>query len=433
MNYEQSLEYIHSLDKFGSRPGLDRVRKLFNRVPNILNQRFIHIAGTNGKGSVSTMLSSILEQAGHRVGLFISPYIVDFRERIQINNRMISKEELAEAVTYFKPILEELNAQGIVITEFEFLTVLSFWIYKQNRCDVVVCEVGMGGLLDSTNLIPYPLCSVITRIDLDHTAFLGDTIEEVAAQKAGIIKTYSTTVTAAQRREAYAVIEQKAREEHNTLYRGEDVRLTITSNSKDGTRFVYRDTDMTLPLIGTHQIDNLRCALATVEVLINEHYFDITPGHIRAGLLNVRHPARFEKLHDDPVVILDGAHNPNGLSAFSEAVRAYYPDGGKTLIIGLLADKDSSSLHLLKGLFTHIIAADIDNPRALPSDELAKSLYGIAPQIEIIPNPRDAFDRALSLGDDIFVCGSLYLASEIRPYILSVFPDASTPDGKNNA
>ena len=126
MNYEESLEYIHSLDKFGSRPGLDRVRRLFNRVPNILNQRFIHIAGTNGKGSVSTMLSSILEQAGHRVGLFISPYIVDFRERIQINNRMISKEELAEAVTYFKPILEELNAQGIVITEFEFLTVLSF-------------------------------------------------------------------------------------------------------------------------------------------------------------------------------------------------------------------------------------------------------------------------------------------------------------------
>ena len=229
------------------------------------------------------------------------------------------------------------------------------------------------------------------------------------------------------------MIEQKAREEHNTLYRDEDVRLTITSNSKDGTRFVYRDTDMTLPLIGTHQIDNLRCALATVEVLINEHYFDIAPEHIRAGLLNVHHPARFEKLHDDPVVILDGAHNPNGLSAFSEAVRAYYPDGGKTLIIGLLADKDSSSLHLLKGLFTHIIASDIDNPRALPADELAKSLNGLAPDIEVIPKPRDAFDRALSLGDDIFVCGSLYLASEIRPYILSVFPDASTPGGKNNA
>ncbi len=419
MNYEQALNFIHSLDKFGSRPGLDRVRKLFNKVPNVLNQRFIHIAGTNGKGSVSTMLSSILEQAGHRVGLFISPYIVDFRERIQINNRMISEDELAEAVTYFKPILDKLNSQGIVITEFEFITVLSFWIFKQNRCDVVVCEVGMGGLLDSTNLIPYPLCSVITRIDLDHTAILGDTIEEIAVQKAGIIKTYSTTVTAAQRREAYAVIEQKAREEHNTFYRGEDVRLTITANSKDGTRFIYRDTDMTLPLIGMHQIDNLRCALATVEVLINEHYFDITPEHIRDGLLNMHHPARFEKLRDDPVVILDGAHNPNGLSSFADAVRSFYPYGEKTLIIGMLADKDSTSLYLLKGLFDRIIATDIDNPRALPAEELAERLIGTAPCIEVINSPQKAYDKALTYGGDIFICGSLYLASELRPYIIN--------------
>ena len=419
MNYEQALNFIHSLDKFGSRPGLDRVRKLFNKVPNVLNQRFIHIAGTNGKGSVSTMLSSILEQAGHRVGLFISPYIVDFRERIQINNRMISEDELAEAVTYFKPILDKLNSQGIVITEFEFITVLSFWIFKQNRCDVVVCEVGMGGLLDSTNLIPYPLCSVITRIDLDHTAILGDTIEEIAVQKAGIIKTYSTTVTAAQRREAYAVIEQKAREEHNTFYRGEDVRLTITANSKDGTRFIYRDTDMTLPLIGMHQIDNLRCALATVEVLINEHYFDITPEHIRDGLLNMHHPARFEKLRDDPVGILDGAHNPNGLSSFADAVRSFYPYGEKTLIIGMLADKDSTSLYLLKGLFDRIIATDIDNPRALPAEELAERLIGTAPCIEVINSPQKAYDKALTYGGDIFICGSLYLASELRPYIIN--------------
>ena len=428
MNYEESLEFIHSLDKFGSRPGLDRVRRLFNKVPSVLNQRFIHIAGTNGKGSVSAMLSSILEQAGYRVGLFISPYIVDFRERIQINNQMIGKDELAEAVTYFRPILEELNEHGVVITEFEFLTVLSFWIYKRNRCDIVVCEVGMGGLLDSTNLIPYPLCSVITRIDLDHTAVLGDTIEEIARQKAGIIKTYAATVTAAQRREAYAVIEQKVREEHNTLYRGEDVALKITGMSRDGTSFIYNDTEMLLPLTGIHQTDNLRCALATIETLQKEHYFAITPEHIRAGLLNVNHPARFEKLHDDPVVIIDGAHNPNGLSAFAEAVRAYYPDGGKTLIIGLLADKDSTSLSLLKGLFERIIATDIDNPRALPSDELAQRLSGIAPQIEVIHKPQDAFDKALSYGDDIFVCGSLYLASEIRPYILSVFPTSSAPN-----
>ena len=211
MNYEESLRFIHSLDRFGSRPGLDRVKKLFNKVPSALNQRFIHVAGTNGKGSVCTMLSSILEKAGYKVGLFISPYVIDFRERIQINNEMIGKDELAEAVTYFEPILGQLNDDGVIITEFEFLTALGFWIFKRNRCDIVVCEVGMGGLLDSTNLIPFPLCSVITRVDLDHTAILGDTIEEIAAQKAGIIKPYSATVVAAQRQEAYAVIEGTAR------------------------------------------------------------------------------------------------------------------------------------------------------------------------------------------------------------------------------
>lgn len=418
MNYQESLAYIHSLDKFGSRPGLDRVRKLFHKVPNVLGQHFIHVAGTNGKGSVCEMLSSVLVQAGYRVGLFISPYIVDFRERIQINNRMISEEELAEAVTFFKPIMDDLNRDGVIITEFEFLTVLSFYIYKKNRCDVIVCEVGMGGLLDSTNLIPYPLCSVITRVDLDHTAILGDTIEAVAYQKAGIIKTYSTTVLAPQRREAYAVLEEKARQEHNTLYRGEDVRLAVTDRGADGTRFIYEDMSMLLPLVGSHQIDNLRCALATIEALRMEHNMAIPTEDIRDGLSKVQHPARFERLCTDPLVILDGAHNPNGLSSFAEAIRAYYPNGDKTLIIGLLADKDSTSLHLLKGLFKRVIATNVANPRALSAGELAHRLTGIADEIEVVENPRDALDKALSYGDGVFICGSLYLASEIRPYLV---------------
>lgn len=418
MNHEESLTFIHSLDKFGSRPGLDRVQKLFEKVPDVLDQKYIHVAGTNGKGSVCAMLSAILAQAGYKTGLFISPYITDFRERIQINNQPISKDELAEAVTYFKPILEKLNSDGIIITEFEFITVLSFWIFKNNNCDVVVCEVGMGGLLDSTNLIPCPLCSVITRIDLDHTAVLGDTIEEIAAQKAGIIKNGSATVTAAQRREAYAVIEETARDKNNSVYRGEDIRLIVTEQGKNGTRFIYRDTEMLLPLIGAHQIDNLRCALAALEALSAERGIDISAEDIRIGLTKIIHPARFERLGENPEVILDGAHNPNGLTAFAEAVRAYYPDGDKTLIIGMLADKDSTSLHLLKGLFKRIIATDIDNPRALPAEELAERLRGIADDIEVIHKPREAFDKAASYGDDIFICGSLYLASEIRPYIL---------------
>lgn len=418
MTYEESLQLIHSLDKFGSRPGLDRVKKLFRTVPEALGQSFIHVAGTNGKGSVCAMISSVLVQAGYKVGLFMSPYVVDFRERIQINNEMIGKDELAQAVTALEPKLKKLNESGTVITEFEFITVLSFYIFKQQKCDLVICEVGMGGLLDSTNLIPFPLCSVITRIDLDHTAVLGDTIEAVAYQKAGIIKSYSTTVTAPQPREAFAVIEEKARKEHNTLYRAEDIRLSVTRMDRDGTRFVYRDTPMFLPLLGSHQIDNLRCALAVIEVLQKEHGKEISINNIRDGLAKTRHPARFEKLREHPTVILDGAHNPNGLQAFATAVRTYYTEGDKTLIIGILADKDSTSLHLLDGLFKRVIVTDIDNPRALPAEKLARSLGGICDDIEIIHDPRQAYEKALSFGDDIFICGSLYLASEIRPVII---------------
>ena len=419
MTYEEALQYIHSLDKFGSRPGLDRVRRLFNLEPSSLNQHFIHIAGTNGKGSVSTVLSAVLQESGLKVGLFISPYIVDFRERIQINNEMISKEELTAAVEHFLPHMKKLSDSGTIITEFEFLTVLAFWIYKQNRCDIVVCEVGMGGLLDSTNLIPFPLCSVITRVDLDHTAILGDTIEEIAEQKAGIIKSYSTTVVAAQRKEAYAVIEQKAREEHNTLYRAEDIRLTVTEHTADGTRFIYRDTEMTLPLLGAHQVANLRCALAALEALEKEHNLTVTPANIRDGLLKVHHPARFERLRKNPTVILDGAHNNNGLTAFTDAVKSYYPSGGKTLVIGMLADKNNDALKLLKGMFKRVICTDIDNPRALSAEDMAGKMLGLSPYVEIVHDPREAFDKALSYGDDVFICGSLYLASEIRAHILS--------------
>ncbi|MBQ3285123.1 MAG: bifunctional folylpolyglutamate synthase/dihydrofolate synthase [Ruminococcus sp.] len=419
MTYEDSLRFIYSLDKYGSRPGLDRIRKLFRLIPGLTGQKFVHIAGTNGKGSVCAMLSAVTAKAGYKTGMFTSPAVVDIRERIQINNHMVGKETFAAAVEALKPLVEQLNADGTVITEFEFFTALGFYIFKEEKCDIVFCEAGMGGLQDATNLIPYPLCSVITRIDLDHTAFLGESIEAIAFQKAGIIKSYSTAVVAPQVREAYAVIEQKAREEHNTLYRAEDVRLTVTDKSRGGTRFIYRDVEMLLPQIGAHQIDNLRCALAVIEVLQKEHHMTISAENIRDGLKELRHPARFEKLRDDPTVILDGAHNPNGLHAFARAVRTYYPDGDKTLIIGMLADKDSRVLSYLDGLFTRVIAVDINNPRALPAEDLARRLGGIAESVEVISDPKAAYEKALTYGGDIFICGSLYLAREIRPAVLN--------------
>ena len=420
MTYQEALKYIHSLDRFGSRPGLDRVQKLFDAVPEALDQKFVHIAGTNGKGSVSSMLSYVLHEAGYKVGLFISPYIVDFRERIQINNEMITEEELAETVEYFQPIMHRLAAQDIVITEFEFLTVLGFYIFKKHHCDIVVCEVGMGGLLDSTNLIRKPLCSVITRIALDHTEILGDTIEKIAMQKCGIIKRGSCVATAAQDQAAMQVIRDTAEAMGDPLYYGESVTVHDMRLSLDGIRFRYQGADMQLPLIGEHQAENLRCALAAIEALREQHRLPITAGHIASGLLKTRHPARFEKLNDDPLVILDGAHNPNGLTAFANTVRTSADDSPKTLIIGMLSDKDIHGLTALRGLFARVIATNIANPRAMAAGILAEKLseYFDGTDIEVVPEPRAAYQKALSYGDDIFICGSLYLASEIRPFII---------------
>lgn len=418
MNYNEALGFIHSLDKFGSRPGLDRVQKLFDRVPEVLDQEFIHIAGTNGKGSVSAMLSSVLCQAGCKVGLFISPYIIEFRERIQINGEMISEDELAAAVSYFEPILRKLNDEGVIITEFEFLTVLAFWIYKQNRCDIVVCEVGMGGLLDSTNLIRRPLCSVITRIALDHTEILGATLSEIAVQKCGIIKRGSAVAVSAQSDDAMRVIRDTAAAMNDPLYFGDNITLHDVDPSINGTSFVYKGAKMRLNLIGAHQQENLRCALAAIEALREIHGMDITDEHIREGLAAVSHPARFERLNDEPLVILDGAHNPNGLAAFAQAVRDFAPHDERTLIIGMLADKDSTGLEALKGLFTRIIVTDIDNPRALKAEELAHRLSGICVDVTVVSDPTEAYKSALSFGNDIYICGSLYLASQIRPYII---------------
>lgn len=424
MTYENALKKIHSLLSFGSRPGLDRILTLLDRMGNPQDKlKYIHVAGTNGKGSVSAMLSSTLVASGYKTGLFISPYITDFRERIQINNEMISKETLADAVEETFPLIEKLQSQGIIITEFEYVNALEFFIHANENCDVVVLETGLGGLLDCTNVIKPPLCSVITTIGLDHTAVLGDTIEKIAAQKCGIIKSGSLAVTSKQTEKAMNVIEQTVERLNVPLSKSESIKINVLSETLEGSVFEYNGRKIHLNLAGKHQLENAKTALAAIESVRQKGLLKITDDDISIGFSKTVNPARFELLSKNPVVILDGAHNPNGIEALKNAVSNFL-DGKKiTCVMGMLADKDiDSSIKLLDDVFESVYTVPVNNPRAISSDKLAEKCKGYFKNVTSFDSAEKAFDTAFDdakkNGRAVLICGSLYLAGEIRPYIL---------------
>ena len=418
-----AIDKIHSLDKFGSRPGLDRIKRFLDILGNPQDKlRFIHVAGTNGKGSVCRLISSVLTEAGYKTGLFISPYIVDFRERIQINNEMISEKLLGEVVERTFPIVLELREQDCVITEFEYVMALEFLIHAEAGCDVVVLETGMGGLLDCTNVIKPPLCTVITKIGFDHTAVLGDTIEKIAAQKCGIIKHGSVVISSPQREEALNVIERTCKENGVPLIRSESLNIEVKRQSLSGTTLIYNGLELCLRLLGTHQVENAATALAAIEQL--RKHFKITDDNIKDGFSITTNPARFELLSESPVIILDGAHNPDGISAMAEAFKMYFNDDKAVLILGMLSDKDSkSSVKLLKGMFDTVYTVPVDNPRTLSAESLAEECKPYFDNVESFGSVFEAFDKAYALckdsGRTLVIAGSLYLAGEVRQYILS--------------
>lgn len=418
MNY---LEKIHSLDKFGSLPGLDRIKNLLNILDNPQDDlRFIHVAGTNGKGSVCALLSAVLTEAGYKTGLFISPYIVDFRERIQINGEMVSEKILSDAVEKTFPIVEKLRDEGCIITEFEYVTALEFYIHRNARCDIVVLETGMGGLLDCTNVIKPPLCSVITKIGLDHTAVLGNTIEEIALQKCGIIKNGSPAVASAQSAEAMAVIEKNCFEKNVRLIKSDGVKIIVKNETIRATEFEYKNLNLSIPFLGEHQIENAKTALACVEVVKKEIH--IPDEAVVSGFKKAKNPARFELLSEKPMIILDGAHNPDGIFALKKAVEKYNPKQSAVLILGMLSDKDSeSSIKLLRGAFDSVFTVPVNNPRTLSSEALAEKCEPFFSEVKAFDDVKEAVFEAVSLSEKndslLVIAGSLYLAGEIRPII----------------
>ncbi len=425
MGYSEILQRIHSLNKFGSRPGLDRIGMLLDKMGNPQDSlRFIHVAGTNGKGSVCALVSSVLRCAGYKTGLFISPYITSFCERIQINNELIPEEKLVQVADYVFSLVDELNAEGIIITEFEFVMAVAFEYFKRENCDVVVLEVGLGGRLDSTNVIKAPLCSVITKIGLDHTDILGDSIELIAREKGGIIKEGTRVVSSPQKAQAKAVFEEICKGMNVPLRFSDSLGIEVKNTSLSGTLFSYKGEDILLPLLGEHQVENLRTALCTLlEVSNSLDRIDVNA--IKEGVESASNPARFEIISSDLPLIIDGAHNPDGMKTFSDSIRKYAGDKKGVLVIGMLSDKDSrSSLKFIEGLFDKVYTVPIDNPRAMKSEEMAELCKDCFEDVTAFEDLEDALAEAVKSakekGVHLCVCGSLYLASQIRPLALKL-------------
>lgn len=421
MTYSQAVEKINSLLKFGSRPGLDRIETLLDKMGRPQDKtKFIHVAGTNGKGSVCTILSGVLRAAGYKTGLFLSPFIIDFRERIQIDGEMIPEQALCEITGEIMPLVEEMAAQDEIITEFELVTAIAFEWYARSRCDAVVLETGLGGLLDCTNVIGTPLASVVTSISLDHTAVLGGTLEEIAFQKAGIIKPEGKTVFYPQQEEVNRVILDAAKQRHNDFYNASDYLPELVSTSVKGTKMRFKGQELSLPLIGAHQLKNAAAALAAVAALRGG--LDIPDTAVEEGFANAFIPARLELMDENPLVLLDGAHNPGGMKALSEAVKTYCRGKNTVCIIGMLRDKDSvTALSYIKGLFSTVIALSPDNPRAMPAEEFAQEARAYFDMVIPMQDKAHAVKRAFELaGEDgaVVVCGSLYLAAELRPILI---------------
>jgi dihydrofolate synthase/folylpolyglutamate synthase len=422
MNYRESLKFIHSIERFGSKPGLERVKLLLERLGNPQKKlRFVHAAGTKGKGSTCAMLSGILKQAGFKTGLYISPFVLDFRERVQINGEMIPEEALAEAATRVRPHWEALDSIGETPSEFEVVVAIAMDYFARERCDIVVLEVGMGGRLDATNAIDTPLCAVITSLGFDHTEYLGETIEKIAYEKCGIIKPSGVTVSAAgQPREAAEVIANVCFERGSRLVVcGEPETLSADISGSD---IRYRGLELFVPLGGAHQAANAANAIEAALVLRNAG-LAVSDSDIINGIGATAFPARLEVLSRAPLVLLDGAHNPMSAEALA---RALAPLEGRKIhaICGIMADKDISGvLGRVLPLCKSLVAVKPSNPRAMPAEKLAMLAEEYLQDAETAESMEQAMRMALEKakgGGAVLIFGSLYLAAEIRPVAIKI-------------
>ena len=415
MDYQEALAYISGTAFFGSKPGLERIAALLEKLGDPQKQlRFVHIAGTNGKGSCAAMTASILKAAGYKTGLYTSPYLYRFNERMQIGGKQIPDDTLAQLVARVKPIAEAMDDHP---TEFELMTAVAMLWYAEERCDVVVLEVGLGGRFDATNIIDAPEAAVIMNIGLDHTAVLGDTVEQIAFEKAGILKPGTEAVLFEQPENVTAVIRARCEELGVPLHVADFSQIVSEFDSLYGQSFTYRGEPYALPLLGRHQLKNAATVLELVEVLRRKGW-KLEQSDVEHGLYAVSWPGRFELLSDDPLFVVDGGHNPQCAQTVAENLLHYFPDKRRILLLGILRDKDVAGLtDILDPAADEYLCITPDSFRALPAAELAEHLKRYGKPVTVCDSIRDGVTAALERSDgDTVVCavGSLYSVGEIR-------------------
>ena len=415
MDYQEALRYIDGVQWLGSRPGLDRVTELLHRLGDPQKRlKFIHIAGTNGKGSCAAMTASVLKAAGYKTGLFTSPYLFRFNERMQINGEPIEDETLASLVTEIRPQADAMDDHP---TEFELMTAAALLWYEQERCDIVVLEVGLGGRLDATNVIEHPELCIIMNIGLDHTEILGDTVEKIAAEKAGIIKPGADCVLYEQEPGVMDVVRRACAERGAALTVADFSQIRPEFDSLDGQVFTYRGEAYAIPLLGAHQRKNAAVVIEAVGAL-RRRGWQIEQEALEHGLYATSWPARFELVADEPPFVVDGGHNPQCAQTVADNLAAYFPDRRHVLLIGVLADKDyPAMLDILAPQADAFVCVTPDSPRALPAEELARVLAAYGKSAQACGSIQEGVAAAQdAAGADGMVCavGSLYMAGAIR-------------------
>lgn len=424
--YEEAVAYIENIPKFTTKNKLEHTRKCLDLLGSPdKDRKIIHVAGTNGKGSVCAFLSSMLEQGGFRCGLFTSPHLVKINERFQINEVMISDQRFTEAFTEVKNLADRLVEEGDYHpTYFEFLFLMGMIVFKQEDVDYIVLETGLGGRLDATNSVLSPMACVITSISLEHVEYLGDTIEKIAGEKAGIMKKGVPVIFDGNRKEAAEVIKARAEELGCPWYEVKESRQKLLNYTPEGIRFlsasgVYGETELFVPFIARYQMMNAALALETMGVLREEH--GLEKETLIKGIGGAKWQGRMETIL--PGVIVDGAHNEDGIARFVETVSYFQKEYPITLLFSTVADKEFPDMikRVCKGLqFANVVTTEIWGSRKQSAKELAElfRLNGCS-QVFVEPNPGKAFELAYEKKGDglLFVAGSLYLAGEIKDYV----------------